>query len=387
MTSFWHKLLIHNKITQTGEGYSRYVSILSLFLAGCLIGFFSYDTFWTGDDIAFGYDFRNKQHFYKNIWEIIAGLKYFYVAGNGRVVAHFFGMGFSSLWGHTAFALCNGLMYIAFFLCIARLCKVSIKNYKGYLSIILLGLITFQTKMMPIFQICFVWMFTLTMAVLIIFFDYKRTYRGWWWPVVGGLFAVVAGNGMEALNLGIAVAFFIYWITNFRKMTPMQYFLMFGFWIGVMTDIFSPGTLNRGSHSIGTSLNRYFFNFITFLFNIRALWFMLAVLIYRKLHDEVTWRSIYKPNSFYFNTLIVLLLFNILIRFESNRAAFGIELMALIIGLRLLKHQTMNYVWLIVFFIWCAVSFTFQGINIFKKKHFFAEVENNMTIQMTDAYI
>ncbi len=353
---------------------NKTLSISFLILTAIIIGLFSYYNIWLGDDVSYAYHCGDKNKHISSLYEIIQSQNVHYFTTNGRYLAHILVQGFCGLWGILPFSIINSLMYILFFLAIFRLSNITLENVKGVASVIILGLLAFQTKMQPSCQIGFVWMFTLTMWLLILFFR-SESKKSIWICILCGLIAIIIGNGQEALNLGVCVAFFIYCITNMKKMSAIQYCIMIGFWIGSLTNFLAPGTLNRGSGMAGVSINRLIFSFLSYIIILRAVWVLIFVSLYQKIKHKVKWSEIYKENIFFWNTFFALVLFNIVCHFQSNRVAFGIELMSIIIVMRILPKKAMNYFWLTVAGIMLMINYSLQADYTIKMKKTIATIE------------
>ncbi|MGN0238066.1 MAG: DUF6056 family protein [Lepagella sp.] len=351
----------------------KYYSITLLLLVAVFIAYLSFQTVWLGDDIKYQYNYAHLDQRVSSFEDAIESQNYHYTHTNGRYLAHTLVQSFCGFLGQPAFAIANGLMYILFFLAIFRLCDVKLSNFKSVASIIVLGLLTFQTKMMPSCQIGFVWMFTFTMGLLILFFKSNLKPKAWL-STLSVLPAIIIGNGQEALNIGVSVALFFYWIGHRKEMTLFQYCLMIGFWIGTASDCLSPGTLNRGAGSMGVNMNRVIVSFLRYLFLLKGIWFLCIIVLYYKFKHKISWKNIYKQNSFFWVCLIALFCMNIAVHFESNRAGFGVELMAIIIGIRTIPSKSLNKLWLSLCTLLLIVNFYYQTIGILKKQAFYQEV-------------
>lgn len=352
----------------------KLLSIICIVLAAIAIGLFSYYNEWLGDDVAYAYNCGDKSHHISSFYEIIQSQNVHYFTSNGRYLAHVLVQGFCGLWGLGAFSVCNAIIYLFFFFAIFRLSGISLDNFKGVASVVLLSLLSFQTKMQPSCQIGFVWMFTFTLWLLIKFFrsDGDKSVL---LCILFGLLSIIVGNGQEVLNFGVCVAFFLYWLKNMRKMSAMQYSIMIGFCIGSMTNFLAPGTLNRGSGMAGVSFNRIFFSFLIFAYTLRSVWVLCAVMIYRKLRHRARFKEIYSANSFYFNSLFALLIFSAICHFQSNRVGFGVELLSIIVVIRILPQKAMNYFWISVAVVMLAIDYFFQVDYTIKTKRIMGELQ------------
>ncbi|MCH5245839.1 MAG: hypothetical protein J1E84_05200 [Muribaculaceae bacterium] len=373
-----HQYLVDNEHTNGSVGRrvcKCSISIIVLLIVAVVIGIFSYYNVWLGDDIKYTFNFAHysEEKLIQSFYDIIESQNKHYIVQNGRYFAHTLVQVFCGLWGQTAFAIANGLFYIFFFVITCILSNVKLQNYKGVVSVVLLGLLTFQTKMVPSHQISYIWTYSFTMLHLYIFF--KNPVCSIWSALIGGILSIIVGNGQESLNIGISAALIVYWFRYRKSMSLLQYFMMIGFLIGTLIICLSPATYERGADSqSGLSIHKVFSTLLHLLMYFRSTYFLIVVVLYKKFHTKLSFSNMYKQSSFYWNTWIVLFIFNLLIGFGSNRAAFGVELMSLIIGMRLLSKQSLNNCWIIILTGIIAFTYVMQGENIIKKRNFFDEI-------------
>lgn len=340
-------------------------SWLLLVAVAAVVMFFCYITPWLADDISYSFSFvRDNNDQWKwitSFHDVIISQNAHWFKVNGRYVAHFFVQCFCGMWGQTAFAVTNGLMYILFFLILAKFCRVKLDNFKGFASLVVVSLLTFQTKMVPSCQIGYIWTFTASLAFIYIFF-HKDFLPNRWATLPLAIFSIIVGNGQEALNIGIGGALIIYWACNMRNMTLRQYILMICFGLGALALCLSPGVLHRagatGSTNIIMRFSESIFGLIIYS---RSLYLLIVVVAYRCLKCRTSLREIYLTNSFLWNVWGILLVFNILVVVMCNRQIFGEELMAIILSFRLLKGNTLSKRWLALFTIILIGILAIQG--------------------------
>lgn len=351
---------------------NKYCLILLLTIVAVMITYLSYLTVWIGDDIKYQYNFANLDQRVDNISDVIESQNLHYFGINGRYFAHVLVQSFCGFLGQSAFAIANGVMYVLFFMAIFKLCDVKLSDLKSALSIIVLGLFSFQTKMMPSCQIGYIWMFTFTMWFLIFFFR-TGVHSNKWISILCGLLAIIIGNGQEALNIGVSAALLCYWFSHRKEMTLLQYCLMIGFWIGTASNFLSPGSLHRVGSSVGIPIRSFIMLFLKFLLLSRSLWFLIIVVLHQKIKYKIGWRSIYKQNVFYWNCWFALILLNIVVNF-IYRAGFGIELLSIIIGIRTLPSKSMNRIWLSLCYLMLAFNVYYQAETILERRAYYQEV-------------
>lgn len=306
---------------------------------------------WLGDDVDYGFIIHD------NIWNshgAIASVSDFitsqynhYMHVNGRTVAHvlvqLFCMGPSQM----AFAVCNGLVYIAFVL---LLCSVSgvghpLRNPRAILTASSLTVLVFVTKMMPTTQIGFIWMFALNMLWFKMFrsndLDRGPGVCAWLRFIVTCALGILAGNGQEALTPGIAAALGVWWLSEKGRIGWRRTIAMFCYWAGVLSVCLSPGAMHRAEATIIPLSHSLMYALLSF----RALYLCIGVVVWLVATRRDTWGHIYDDNSLLINAAAVLMGMNIAIGIYSNRQLFGVELLALILTLRLLPGHAFSRLW------------------------------------------
>lgn len=354
-----------------------YIVAALLFVVAVVIAIFSYNTVWLGDDINYAYDFRpgHNEEIVSSLAQVLSSLNEHYMTVNGRYVPHVFVQLFCGIWGHAVFAVANALFYIIFIIALCRLSHVALYNIAGVFSVVIFSLIVFQTKMVPSCQIGYIWTFSLVMIFLIYFFSGK-SYSKWWKIMLLGLLSLVAGNGNEALTLGVSGALIIYWCFNMRNMTRTQYVMMICFGVGTLAICLSPGAYSRVSTSTTGALSivGLYKSFTGFFLTVKSSFVMWAVIIWQKFHRKIDIKHIYIENSFYFNVWLIMIVFNALIGFSANRQVFGAELMAVVITIRLLKNHSFNKLWMALGGVVLVVLYIAQFQMVFKIKSYYDDI-------------
>lgn len=339
-----------------------------------IIGIFSFYTPWLGDDVNYAYNFIEETCSLpiRSLHDVFVSQNAHWLLCNGRYVAHFLVQCFCGMWGHGPFAVANALMYAAFLLTLCRLCGVKLCNVRGVCGVIVAVLLSLQTKMVPSCQIGFIWMFTLVIVFLLAFFS-RREWR-WWQAGALGVLGLAAGNGQEALSLGVSAALVIYWWNHRREMTPAQYVMMICFGAGTLLNCLSPGIRGRADYTVQPSVGYYASGLVLMLRVLRASYLLLAVTLWQKFRGHRTFRQIYASDSFFWNAFIVLMVFNLIIGTESNRQFFGAELMAVVITFRMLRGHSMTRAWTWAFAVALAATYAVQGWMILRNHRYCEEI-------------
>lgn len=342
------------------------VSLTIMAIVSIVVYVLCINNVWLGDDLLYKFKFigikssigngsTNFGSSIEGLRDILASQIAHYKGCNGRFVAHTFVQLFCGILGQKWFALCNSLVYIVMFRLIMSLCGARWSNYKSLLTVAVLVFLSFITGMSPAFQINYIWMFTLSLGFIWLFFNCKHTNNIL--SLLGlAIYSFIAGEGHEGINVGIGGAIIVYWLTNIRRFTLAEYVMAIGFGAGCTVLCLAPGNFVRMSgveHS-----NNIIMSIIDFLISARTILLLIVVAFTARRKWGLTWRNIYKQNQFYFNIMIICLMFCLALGAGGGRALFGAELMSIIITVRILKKHSFNWFWLAVFGL-ILVSFWF----------------------------
>jgi hypothetical protein len=339
-----------------------------------VILFFSIVTIWLGDDIDYSFyitdSIWNSYGHLNSVSRFFASQANHYWFVNGRTVAHALVQLFCGVLGKTAFAVANSFVYCAFIYIILYMCGVRnvMKSPLQVACCMAIVLLTFVTKMMPTTQIGFVWMFTLNLLWLKLFFNHRHASK----PTVVLLcvLSVLAGNGQEAFTLGISAALGLWWLHRRCKVGGVRTAMLICYWAGTLAICFSPGTLGRaGNMHIG------FVESVTYmLMSLRATYMLAVVLVVMLCRGGLSLSTVYRKNALYINAMAVLLAFNLVIGVYSNRQLFGIELLAVLVMLRTLPTHAFNRVITCVAALAVVGMLYAQGDGVFRVRHQYAQI-------------
>lgn len=308
---------------------------------------------WLGDDIRYMFSFATGDPI-REFKDIILSQNEHYFSVNGRYVAHVLVQVFCGLSNHTVFAICNGLVFVAFAL--MTLSLAGIKRHNVILSVlgIFLCHLGFQTRMVPSCQIGYVWMFTLVMIVMWFYLHKPNIDKRWWWILIP--FCSIAGCGQEAINLGVCVAMLIYAWQHRKSMTATQWAVLFAFGFGTLILVASPGSHQRVSvvHGLAKS-SQLVHNVVLFVGYVCVTFVLAFVLMAGVISKRLNFRQCYKDNAFYWHVLVVCFSMNVFISLFCNRQLFGMEFAALIITLKVLhsiEYRKLNVALLFIVLVW-----------------------------------
>lgn len=337
------------KTNNSENGGSRAFSISVLALLAIVVAWLSRTVVWLGDDVDYAFIIHD------NVWtssghinslsDLLQSQAVHWTNANGRAVAHTLVQLFCGVLGQGAFVVCNALVYCLFVWLVVRMAGVRkpLSNPMAIATAAVLTPLCFLTKMMPSCQIGFVWMFCLSLLWLHLFVSRPRC--GWLATAGIALLGLLAGNGQEALSIGLSGALAI-WMIRRRGAVGLRRGLWIVFyWLGTASSCFSPGTLGRA----GRLQIDFSDSLIYLVFASRALYLLIAVMLWLRLRHGMGWRRQWRRAALYLNAALILLVFNLYIGVYSNRQLFGLELMAVIAILRLLPGHAFKRLWLAVF--------------------------------------
>lgn len=343
-----------NIFSELRTSRSARISLTIIIAVAAYYGLLTYITPWTQDDMTYQFNFAsdeagNPYDRIDSIGEIFESQATHYLTVNGRFVAHFLVQLFCGLLGKGLFSVFNAFFYIVFVQMILKLSNTSVRNIGATLTAIIITIISFQTKLTPSCQISYIWMYTIIMVFIWLLFHFVHKQSLFTFISLGFL-SLIAGNAHESLSIGVSAALIVYWLKNWKRMNASQYVMMVCFGFGAVCAYLSPGTIQRALDTPNPSTLLYFgkmiFAFVKFS---SALYVLFAIVCWQFFKKKKTWREIYRVGPFYWNVLIVLLIFNFCISIHGNRQLFGIELMAVVLSIQLLKKHSFTRTWLCLF--------------------------------------
>lgn len=346
------------------------LSIAILSIVAIIIYIFSANCVWLVDDIHYQFNMAAASNLQRinSIGDIFASQWVHYFSVNGRYIAHWLVQLFCGLLGQKTFAICNALIYIVYISFILKLAGTNIKNTLALLSASLLTLIANDTIYGPACQIGFIWTFVLVFIWLNIFFNAKT--NSILKLIFLFFFSIIAGNGQEAISIGISGSLIIYAITNYKQFTNVQWASFFGFGIGSLILCLTPAAISRADN-LNVSYFASLFNMLTFF---RVFYIFITILIVRSITHKINFKIFYQQNSFYINAILILIIFNFTIGVYGNRQLFGIEALSIILILRLLKNYHFNKTLLFIITIFIVVVFFLKWNNISHSKQTYNKV-------------
>lgn len=319
---------------------NRFKSAICFTLLAAVVFIVSLSVIWLGDDIDYCYfisdSIWNSSGRLTSISGFFASQGNHYMHVNGRFTAHALVQLFCGVLGKAAFATANALVYCAFIYLILKLSGIRriADNASAIVTCITVVLLTFVTKMMPTTQIGFVWMFALNLAWLRLFANHRHSSK--LGLVLICVLGVFAGNGQEALTLGLSASLGLWWLKRRCRVGKARTAMLICYWLGTLAICCSPGTLGR-AHSMDVSLAA---SLIYMFASLRATYLLIITLTVLRCCRQISLRQAYRQNALLINTMLIMLIVNLVIGVYCNRQLFGIELMSLLVMMRTLPRHT-----------------------------------------------
>ena len=332
---------------------------------------------WYGDDMAYKYfctGINGESGELNSILDIIPSINNYYITGEGRYVAHVLVQLFCAFLGPITFGIFNALAYMALTILILSFTGTSIYNIRSLLSVVILIILCFSTKMMPSCQIGYIWSFVVALTFIKIFLKTERMSQWLWLPLF--MFAIIAGNFHEGVNFGVAGALFIWFIVNLRHISAQQWIILIGFGIGVLINILSPGARYRAANG-HAPLSLSIVNLFHYGLGLYVLGGAL-IAVWRNKHTSFKFKKFVKTNYFFLSAVIFSLVLNMAISIGTSRQLYGMNLFCIIVALNILPRKSMSTFWIIITGILAALHLTVQAHNTCKMRKFDKDLDNQL---------
>ena len=320
----------------------RYGFIISVLLLCTFVYVLSINALWLGDDITYGYHIATGEEISSVVDAFTSQVRHYEVM-NGRFPAHFLVQISIALLGQQLFSMLNAAIYVVLLFVVLRILGITLKDNLYVLIVSLLLLISFPTKFVPSCQIGYVWMFTIVLGYIYLFFKTPGVKSSWnaLWLCP---FSILAGWSQESLVIGVSAALIIYAIKNLKQLTLNQWVMFISFGIGAMLLCFSPGTLSRTGEIHGSVdfLPPVVYSLMKLGFYLRVTYVLIGYILYLRYIKHKSFSELYELGAFHIHVLVTLFLFNAFIGVFGNRQLFGIELMSMILLVKYVKAYSMN---------------------------------------------
>jgi len=320
---------------------SRVKHLVVPVLLAALVAWLCWNITWTNDDVYFKFYYGGEDLQQVTSWTDLAHSQWNYYLGHtGRLVTHCLVQAFCAFTGGQLwFTLCNTLAWLLLVVLIVRLGGYDWRRDTWVVAgTAAMALLSFRTQFSPPCQVNYIWAMVATLVIIGEFLRPQR--RQWLVEIAVLLLALLAGCGQESLSSGVAGAMLLHAAWRWRKTTARQWAIAVLYTVGMLFMCLAPGNFSRMVSGWGG----YWTTPVTLVMLLRMTYLLLAVIVVVvwQAHKAGTplkaalWR-ICSDNAFWFSAMVLMLVFNFIVRISCNRQLFGIELMAIIVILRLVR--------------------------------------------------
>lgn len=153
------------------------------------------------------------------------------------------------------------------------------------------------------------------------------------------IFSLICGSLHEGFTLGISGFLFINLIFNWKKLSQQKKIMAFGFLLGSIFLIVSPGNIDRASQdNPNTDLINIINNRILLFEKLRRFWAVIFVIVFLFLKNKKLLKTLYSNNKDLIYIIFFQFIFLVLLGFRNERSLYGIELFSLVLFLIVLIH-------------------------------------------------
>lgn len=261
---------------------------------------------------------------------------------NGRLWIHSLVQFFDGILGKSVFNPFNALVFVLFLLVIARVVTADKGNHYKVMSVAF-ALLFFA---MPGFEDVFLWLsgsfnyLWAGTALLLFHYLLERETMPRWAYIPLALFGLLCGWSNEAFVIGLAAAYFLYYVVFHReRFRAHRRWMLPAFFVGVALLVFAPASFYRASIT-GTpsslSVSLYYMR------HIRLIPILVVALLLLVLTRRLKFVDWLKREQVLVMALVVEMAFLMMIGIDATHSRFGIELFALVLLLRLMNWNRLG---------------------------------------------
>lgn len=255
---------------------------------------------------------------------------------NGRFIAHVIVQTVSLYLGKTGFAVVNALAYVWLVWVILRLAGIKRANIRQFLAVWLLVFICLPTKMIPAFQIGYIWMYALTGTFLIYYFKASSEKFGWFKILCLALLSICAGNSQESLSIPVGGALIITALPRLKRLTAAEWIMLISYGAGGLALCFSPASLNRVETTAGAS---WIYSIAMFCLMSRGIYILAFATLSLKISTHESLKRLFRGMGFFIIALAIALIFNFAIKVTVTRQLYGMEFLSIILTMHLFASR------------------------------------------------
>ena len=324
-----------------------------------------------------------------NIYDLCKSQYIHYFNVNGRLIPHIIIQFFDGITGKEIFNIANSVIFILLTLLTIKTInnKYIYKTTTSFILLILFILPGFKKALLWLSGACnYLWVATILLSFNLLI-QQKITLKILY-PLLF-IYGIICGWTHEGLVIGLAIGYLYFY--KKEKLCVSQKLLLYGFWIGSLFLVFSPGSINRAlNNSQALSLNILdYVHALIAMKNIRVLP-ILAISLFL-LYNKYKLKTFIIQNYIWFITIVISFIFILFTKYQSSYSRFGFEFCSIILLLKCIPYNRipkyifhiLNITTFIVFLIYiipnCANNYK-EYISIT------TQIKNNQEIIKTNPY-
>ncbi len=316
---------------------------------------------WIGDDLCYRFmldendlgsvETSRQPESFTDVWD---SQIYHYCHENGRLPLHLVIQTFSSIFGQTAFAAVNAVVFTLFIVLTVRLCFGSARRRRNPWAWLVVALTVFYLfpgaggiRMGPWYGLSmavnYLWVAVLFESFILMFRKAKTVGYGKAVTAVSLLLGFFTGWSNEAFSLPLSGAVFILWVSGKYRLSSMQKLMMFALWTGAGLLVFSPGTISRISRGggPGNDMSSVLLSAAECYTAIWIFWIFLAICVIWQSLKRFGIRTSYSFRDFLTENRLLLLILCLAVVLSIYAHSYShsltcIELLSMILAIRLL---------------------------------------------------
>ncbi len=204
--------------------------------------------FWSSDSpffaLRFEMDGSDSYRKMEGVWDLFQSQCTHYMTWSGRFVCQSLVQFFCAFTERPVFEICNMLVWLAFIFLSLRLAGIKVKNTASLFMVVCMSFLIFiNIPYDPPFMINYLWMGTLVMAWLNIFFSSAKKSAVQLALIF--LLSILAGNSQESFSIPLSGALTVWIIMRRFRLNKMEWVAVAGFFIGALTVVAAPGNYVR----------------------------------------------------------------------------------------------------------------------------------------------
>lgn len=278
----------------------------------------------------------------RTIGDIFVSQWHHYFEFNCRFIAHVFVQLFDGLLGKNTFNVVNAVLFALFLYALAVVTSRDRKQYYKIISVAFILTFLFITG----FKYVFLWMSGscnyLWLAILLLFFyrlmerdDISPRYNV---PLL--VYGFICGWSNEAMVLGLAGAYFLYYAFHRKELNTRRSLMLAGLFIGTLFLIFSPASINRALVSSAKQVS--LLDRIIYLQNLRLFFILILIVAVKTVFGRLHFKTWVKNEQLLIMATLISIAFIIFTGYYYSHSRFGIELFSLLLILRVIDWPKVN---------------------------------------------